>query len=327
MNLQHLQYIVEIANCGSISKAAQNLFVSQPYLSKILREIEDEYHLSIFSRNKQGISLTESGRLFVDMAKDLLDNAKRFEKEFEDRRDSYRLRVASGTFSHSIDTFIRMINAIPDTSLRFTYKESSNLDVIHDIYTQRADIGVLLLSNKMSQSTFELLEARRIAYHKVFSNDIWLLTRIDHPLTQKTEELTLEDIYQYNLVVYPKHSDPDIHASESSMISDEPVTLFDLNRFKQIITVHNRAVLHNIITMTDYIGIGTSPILEQESLYRLASLPLPTELAAREKHDFGYSMYYIHLKDRELPKAAHVYINFLESYYGKRSDYDSRFSF
>ena len=218
----------------------------------------------------------EATREDLQVAKDLLDNAKRFEKEFEDRRDSYRLRVASGTFSHSIDTFIRMINAIPDTSLRFTYKESSNLDVIHDIYTQRADIGVLLLSNKMSQSTFELLEARRIAYHKVFSNDIWLLTRIDHPLTQKTEELTLEDIYQYNLVVYPKHSDPDIHASESSMISDEPVTLFDLNRFKQIITVHNRAVLHNIITMTDYIGIGTSPILEQESLYRLASLPLPT---------------------------------------------------
>ena len=42
MNLQHLRYAVEIANFGSISRAAQALYVSQPYLSKIIRELEEQ---------------------------------------------------------------------------------------------------------------------------------------------------------------------------------------------------------------------------------------------------------------------------------------------
>lgn len=325
MNLQHMQYIVEIANCGSISKAAQNLFVSQPYLSKILREVEAQYHISIFTRGKHGITPTESGRLFIDMAKDLLDQARHFQKTFEDNRDSYHLRIASGTFSHSIDAFIRMINSLPDTSLRFSYKETSNANVINDIYTQRADIGVILLSDKNAQDTYELLQARRIECHKLFENDTWLLTRADHPLLQKEGSITLEDLYQYNLVIYPQHMDPEIRATETSMLSDEPANLFDLNRFTQIITVQNRAALHNILTMTNYIGIGTSPILDQETLYNLASLPLPAELAKKNIHN-GYAMYYLHLKDHELPKAARVYITFLENYYGRNSKYGETFS-
>lgn len=320
MNLQHLEYIIEIDNSGSISKAAQNLFVSQPYLSKILREVEDEYHISIFTREKQGISLTEAGRLFVDMAKDLLNNAAHFQKTFEDRRDSYRLRVVSATFSHSIDAFIRMLNALPDTSLRFTYSETGNANVINDIYTQRADIGLMLISDSEFESTMELFQARRIAYHELFRNDTWLIVRDGHPLQQKKEPLTVDDIYRYNLVVYPSTKANENWAAESSMHSDGPVNLFDLNRFKQVITVNSRAALHNIITMTDYIGIGTSMILEQEKNYRLACLALPKGLAKHD-HSYGYTVCYIHLRDRELPKAARVFVSFLKNSYGPDSDY------
>ena len=73
MNLQHLEYLIEIENCGSISKAARRLFVTQPYLSRILKEVESEYGITVFTREKTGITPTDSGRLFLDMARDLLD--------------------------------------------------------------------------------------------------------------------------------------------------------------------------------------------------------------------------------------------------------------
>ena len=50
MNLQHLEYLIEIENCGSISKAARRLFVTQPYLSRILKEVESEYGITVFTR-------------------------------------------------------------------------------------------------------------------------------------------------------------------------------------------------------------------------------------------------------------------------------------
>ena len=49
MNLQHLEYLIEIENCGSISKAARRLFVTQPYLSRILKEVESEYGITVFT--------------------------------------------------------------------------------------------------------------------------------------------------------------------------------------------------------------------------------------------------------------------------------------
>ena len=55
MNLQNMEYLIEISNCGSISAAAKRLFVTQPYLSKVLRETEKEYGLTIFTRGKNGI--------------------------------------------------------------------------------------------------------------------------------------------------------------------------------------------------------------------------------------------------------------------------------
>lgn len=56
MNLQNMEYLIEILNCGSISAAAKHLFVTQPYLSKVLRETEKEYGLTIFTRGKNGIT-------------------------------------------------------------------------------------------------------------------------------------------------------------------------------------------------------------------------------------------------------------------------------
>ena len=78
MNLQNMEYLIEISNCGSISAAAKRLFVTQPYLSKVLRETEKEYGLTIFTRGKNGIIPTESGRLFLDMSRDLIEHAKHF---------------------------------------------------------------------------------------------------------------------------------------------------------------------------------------------------------------------------------------------------------
>lgn len=94
MNLQNMEYLIEISNCGSISAAAKHLFVTQPYLSKVLRETEKEYGLTIFTRGKNGIIPTESGRLFLDMSRDLIEHAKHFKTTFKEHSEAYRLRVS-----------------------------------------------------------------------------------------------------------------------------------------------------------------------------------------------------------------------------------------
>lgn len=69
MNLNYFQYLVEVANIGSISKAAEKNFVSQPYLSGIIKKMEDEVGFLIFKRTNLGIELTEKGEIFINEAK------------------------------------------------------------------------------------------------------------------------------------------------------------------------------------------------------------------------------------------------------------------
>ena len=161
MNLQNMEYLIEISNCGSISAAAKRLFVTQPYLSKVLRETEKEYGLTIFTRGKNGIIPTESGRLFLDMSRDLIEHAKHFKTTFKEHSEAYRLRVSSSSCSHSSDAFIRMVNSLADTPFRFFYREMTGNEVIEDVYTNRADIGFIMYPAHKADKIQELLTWKR----------------------------------------------------------------------------------------------------------------------------------------------------------------------
>ena len=59
MNTLHLQYMLEVARCRSINQAAQNLILSQPYLSSIIKKVEEDIGYQIFIRTSSGVKITE----------------------------------------------------------------------------------------------------------------------------------------------------------------------------------------------------------------------------------------------------------------------------
>lgn len=98
MNMNDIQYIAEIARQGSINKAAKELFVSQPSLSKCIHKIEKEFDIEIFRRSKGStVKLTEDGGYFVEMAERMLEARKRFEEKVEKHRSRSRSAIVFGT--------------------------------------------------------------------------------------------------------------------------------------------------------------------------------------------------------------------------------------
>ena len=80
MTLQQLRYIVTIVNCGSISEAAKQLFITQPSLSNAVRELEKEMGISIFNRSSKGIALSSQGTEFLSYARQVLEQAELLEQ-------------------------------------------------------------------------------------------------------------------------------------------------------------------------------------------------------------------------------------------------------
>ena len=73
MRLQQLIYLEKIVEVGSINVAAKELFLTQPSLSKAIKELEEEMGIQILRRKQTGVSLTNDGREFMAYAKQILD--------------------------------------------------------------------------------------------------------------------------------------------------------------------------------------------------------------------------------------------------------------
>ncbi len=81
-NILHLRYAVEIEKTGSISKAAENLFMGQPHLSKAIRELEASLGIVIFKRSSKGVAPTEKGREFLSYAKSIIAQMDELEARY-----------------------------------------------------------------------------------------------------------------------------------------------------------------------------------------------------------------------------------------------------
>lgn len=94
MNLLHMKYAVEIAEAGSINKAAERLYVGQPNLSRAVKELETSLGVAIFDRSSKGMFLTPDGEMFIRSAKNILKQVDAVEQMFQ--KDAVRKK----TFFH-----------------------------------------------------------------------------------------------------------------------------------------------------------------------------------------------------------------------------------
>ena len=77
MTLQQLRYVVETEECGSISDAAERLFIAQPSLSKSIRLLEEELGFALFVRDRKGVQATPQGMEFLCYAKRVLEDPRK----------------------------------------------------------------------------------------------------------------------------------------------------------------------------------------------------------------------------------------------------------
>ena len=112
MTLLQLKYISTVAKCGSFSKAAQVLYVSQPGISKMVCALEEELGITIFVRSAAGITLTAEGRELLNMGERLLTDAEHISQHFsQDLSKTHEtLSVSSQHYCFAIDAMMAYQN-------------------------------------------------------------------------------------------------------------------------------------------------------------------------------------------------------------------------
>lgn len=143
MNIQQLTYIVEIANCKSISRAAEYLFVSQPALSQQIRNLEKELGYRVFHRTSKGLELTEKGNVFYQKAQEMLKDWNRFKEEVISGTEHKKLKIGLGARVYSNRLFPKIARYFErHPELEVTFYTEAGLDAYAAIKDGSLDMAL-----------------------------------------------------------------------------------------------------------------------------------------------------------------------------------------
>lgn len=133
MQIKQLEYLLKIVECGSITKAASELYVSQPNLTKAIHQLEEEFDIKILSRKPRGVDLTLDGKNFVYYAKSvvssvqaLTDNCRK-----EHHTTHSRLFLATQQLDFVYNIFVKVFLQNNDRPVRSEQRGRQNLPVGH----------------------------------------------------------------------------------------------------------------------------------------------------------------------------------------------------
>lgn len=265
MNTLYLKYVLEVEKTGSISQAAQNLFMAQPNLSKAIKDLERELGYSIFKRTTSGVTITEKGAEFLYHAKKVMEQLTEIDK-LSGRNDaeSRRFKISIPRGSYIANGFTAFVSELQIThGMDITINETNTLQTITNVADRGYNMGIIRY-----QLTDEEIFKSRLKNNKLEQEMIWefeyvLVMSKNHPLATK-ETISVEDLQEYTKIT---HGDIEIPHTKHYDNNED-------NSSKKTIYVYERGSQFDLLANVPTTYMWVSPIpdsyLEKNNLVQRA---------------------------------------------------------
>lgn len=244
MKIRQLEYLLEVVECGSISKAAQQLFVSQPSLTKSIMGLEAEYGIQILIRNPKGIELTEEGKSFVHYAQGVLTAAQALKSNFnlENREKSSRLFIASQQLDFIYDLIYKTYSENETTRIHYNLVETDRNSVTKMVLERKVDLGFLVRSNTDAKTYLWSSNAKNLNLYSLDSAGAYVCIGPKSPY-YNCKSLTYEQCEQNLHVVLDMEE-----AATQNLYVDNSNNHFNMNR---IIFFNSISACEHFLLQTD----------------------------------------------------------------------------
>ena len=193
MEIRVLKYFLMVSREENITKAANLLHITQPTLSRQLRQLEEEFDVKLFDRGTHNVTLTEEGMLLKRRAQEIVSLAEKTKQEFNKEKDNLTGEIAIGCGEiHGMNILSEIMASFHEKYPLVTYEiYSGNADIIKEkIENGTLDMGLLIEPVDISKYEFV-----RIPIKEEFG----LFVRKDSPLTSK-EYITPEDLLNLPII-------------------------------------------------------------------------------------------------------------------------------
>lgn len=295
MRLDQLRYIVKVVECGSITEAAEQLFMSQPSLSAAIKQLEEEMGITIFNRSNRGVSLSVDGTEFLAYARQILEQTDLMIDRYHSEKPAKKLlAISTQHYAFSVNAFVQLLKNLELEEYDFTLRETRTYDIIADVAEFRSDIGILYLSDHNERVIRKLLKERGLTYHALFEASPHVFVTRTHPLAHR-KSVDPQDLAPYPFLAFEQGE------MNSGYFAEEVV---QLSKLSQTIHVSDRATIFNLIIGLNGYTISSGILSTDLNGEDIISIPLNVDATMR--------LGWISNDKAKLTSVARVYIHQLQ---------------
>ena len=239
MTLQQLNYIIAISESGSINRAAEKLYVSQPSLTSAIKELEKELGIVIFHRTGRGVTLTAEGADFLPYARQVYGQyLNLMEKYGKGGERKQKFGVSCQHYSFAVKAFVETVKAYDVAKYEFAIRETKTINVITDVARMHSEIGILYLSDFNRKAMLKLLNANGLAFHHLIDCNAYVYLWKGHPLAGR-KSISFEDLAPYPCLSFEQGDDSSFYFAEE---------ILSTNEYPRSIKTTDRATNLNLMT-------------------------------------------------------------------------------
>ena len=238
MTLQQLRYVTMVAETGTITEAANRLYISQPSLTNALHDLEKEMNIVIFNRTNMGISLSKEVEDFLGYARQILEQAAILEDKYKGNGGGKKQYcVSTQHYSFAVNAFVDLIKEYGQDEYDFSLRETQTYEIIEDVARLRSEIGILFLNDFNEAVMNKILKSYDLEFHQLYVAKPHVFISRKHPLAGK-DRITNEELEEYPYLSFEQGEHNSFYFSEEVFAAVER---------KKNIRVRDRATLFNLL--------------------------------------------------------------------------------
>lgn len=237
MTLQQILYALTIAECGSMNKASEKLFIVQPTLTSAIQELENEIGLTIFLRTRKGVIPTPEGTEFLDDIRNFYRHYSMVMQKYEGEGDYKRkFGVSTQHYSFAVKAFVEMAKKYDMKEFDFAIRETQTKMVLTDVGSLKSEIGVLFISSRNRKTIEKIMKDEELEFHPLIKCRAYVYLWGGHPLANE-KTISIEQLEPYPCLSFEQ--DEEEHYFAEEILSE--------NVYPQTIKVTDRSTMLNLM--------------------------------------------------------------------------------
>ena len=255
MNLLHLKYLISIAENGSINRAAEELHVAQPNLSRVVREMEADLGILFFRRSSRGMLLTPDGEMFVSQARKILEQIDEMESLYKEKKaGKLRFSISVPRASYISDAFAAFSGTLGKEDAEVFYNETNALQAVKNILEVGYNLGIIRYSAGYDRYFRQMMTEKGLKGEIVAEFRYVLVMRDDCALA-KMETIRFSDLQRFIQIA---HADPYVPSLPLAAVKSE-----ELPQTPRRIFVFERGSQMDLLTGNPETFMWVSPLPER----------------------------------------------------------------